>query len=83
MKHLYDLVQQIKERREILKITQESLADLSGVGLRTIKQLEGGKANPTFNTLQEIADVLGLELVLQVKRLNNLWEQDKFIIKTN
>ena len=72
MKHLYDLVQQIKERREMLKITQESLADLSGVGLRTIKQLEGGKANPTFNTLQEIADVLGLELVLQVKRLNNL-----------
>lgn len=72
MKHLYDLVQQIKKRREILKITQESLADLSGVGLRTIKQLEGGKANPTFNTLQEIADVLGLELVLQVKRLNNL-----------
>ena len=71
MKHLYDLVQQIKERREILKITQESLADLSGVGLRTIKQLEGGKANPTFNTLKEIADVMGLELVLQVKRLNN------------
>ena len=72
MKHLYDLVQQIKKRREILKIMQESLADLSGVGLRTIKQLEGGKANPPFNTLQEIADVLGLELVLQVKRLNNL-----------
>ena len=72
MKHLYDLVQQIKERREILKITQESLADLSGVGLRTIKQLEGGKANPTFNTLQEIADVLGMELVLQVKKLNNV-----------
>ena len=72
MKHLDDLIQQIKERREILKITQESLADLSGVGLRTIKQLEGGKANPTFNTLQEIADVLGLELVLQVKRLNKV-----------
>lgn len=72
MKHLGSLIQQIKERREILKITQESLADLSGVGLRTIKQLEGGKANPTFNTLQEIADVLGLELVLQVKKLNKL-----------
>jgi y4mF family transcriptional regulator len=72
MKHLDDLIQQIKERREILKITQESLADLSGVGLRTIKQLEGGKANPTFNTLQEIADVLGLELALQVKKLNKV-----------
>ena len=72
MTHLSIVIQQIKERREILRITQESLADLSGVGLRTIKQLEGGKANPTFNTLQEIADVLGFELVLQVKRLNNL-----------
>ena len=72
MTHLSIVIQQIKERRETLKITQESLADLSGVGLRTIKQLEGGKANPTFNTLKEIADVMGLELVLQVKRLNNV-----------
>lgn len=72
MSHLTVIIQQIKERREILKITQESLADLSGVGLRTIKQLEGGKGNPTFNTLQEIADVLGLELVLQVKKLNKV-----------
>lgn len=72
MKHLGDLVQQIKERRESLKITQESLADLSGVGLRTIKQLEGGKGNPTFNTLQEIADVLGMEVVFQVKKLNKI-----------
>jgi len=67
MSHLSVVIQQIKERREILKITQESLADLSGVGLRTIKQLEAGKGNPTYKTLQEIADVLGLELVLQVK----------------
>jgi transcriptional regulator with XRE-family HTH domain len=72
MSHFSILVKQIKERREMLKITQENLADLSGVGLRTIKQLEAGKANPTYRTLQEIADVLGLELVLQVKKLNNL-----------
>jgi transcriptional regulator with XRE-family HTH domain len=72
MSHLSAIILQIKERREILKITQESLADLSGVGLRTIKQLEGGKGNPTFNTLQEIADVLGMELVLQVKKLNKV-----------
>lgn len=72
MSHLPHMIFQIKERREMLKITQEILADLSGVGLRTIKQLESGKANPTFRTLQEIADVLGLELVLQVKSLNNV-----------
>jgi transcriptional regulator with XRE-family HTH domain len=72
MSHFSILIKQIKERREMLKITQENLADLSGVGLRTIKQLEAGKANPTYRTLQEIADVLGLELVLQVKKRNNL-----------
>ena len=71
MSHFSILIKQIKERREMLKITQENLADLSGVGLRTIKQLEAGKANPTYRTIQEIADVLGLELVLQVKKLNN------------
>ena len=72
MSHLSTVIKQIKERREMLKITQESLADLSGVGLRTIKQLEADKANPTYKTLQEIADVLGLELVLQVKKLNRV-----------
>jgi len=72
MSHLSLVIRQIKERREMLKITQESLADLSGVGLRTIKQLEAGKANPTYRTLQEIADVLGLELILQVKKLNSI-----------
>ena len=72
MSHLSVIIKQLKERREMLKITQENLADLSGVGLRTIKQLEAGRANPTYRTLQEIADVLGLELILQVKRLNSI-----------
>lgn len=52
----------------MLKITQEDLADISGVGLRTLKQLEAGNANPTFNTLQKIADVLGFDLTLQLKK---------------
>jgi transcriptional regulator with XRE-family HTH domain len=68
MTHLDEVVRQIKERREMLKITQETLADLSGVGLRTLKQLEAGKANPTFNTLDKLADVLGFELIMQVKK---------------
>lgn len=71
MSHLLILITQIKKRREMLKITQESLADLSEVGLRTLKQLEAAKANPTFNTLQKLADVLGLELILQVKKPNS------------
>ena len=71
MAHLFIIIKQIKERREMLKITQEALSDLAGVGLRTLKQLESGKANPSFNTLQKIADVLGMELILQVKKPNS------------
>ncbi len=68
--HQNDLIMKIKERREMLKVTQELLAELSGVGLRTLKQLESGKGNPTLLTMQKLADVLGLEMSLQVKKLN-------------
>jgi transcriptional regulator with XRE-family HTH domain len=67
--HYADLIQQLKARREVLHLTQEALAELSGVGLRTLKQLESGKGNPTLLTIEKLADVLGLELLLQVKSL--------------
>ena len=65
--HLPELIKTIKERREALQVTQEGLAELSGVGLRTLKQFESGKGNPTLETLQKIADVLGLEVSLKIK----------------
>lgn len=65
--HFDDLINTIKERRENLKVNQDDLARLSGVGLRTIKQFESGKGNPTLQTIQKIADVLGLEVCLKVK----------------
>ena len=67
--HYADLILQLKARREVLHLTQEVLAELSGVGLRTLKQLESGKGNPTLLTIEKLADVLGLELLLQVKSL--------------
>ncbi|MCO5945746.1 helix-turn-helix transcriptional regulator [Mucilaginibacter sp. RT5R15] len=57
----------IKERRESLQVTQETLAELSGVGLRTVKQFESGKGNPTLITLQKLGDALGLEITLKIK----------------
>ncbi len=67
MVHFEGLINSIKERREMLKVTQASLAELSGVGLRTLKQFESGKGNPTLRTLQRIADVLGMEVGLKLK----------------
>jgi transcriptional regulator with XRE-family HTH domain len=67
--HQADLIQHLKARREVLSLTQEALAELSGVGLRTLKQLESGKGNPTLLTIEKLSDVLGLELMLQVKSI--------------
>jgi y4mF family transcriptional regulator len=65
--HPEDLVITLKDRRETLKITQEDLAELADVGLRTLKAIESGKGNPTLNTLNKLADVLGMELKLEIK----------------
>ena len=67
MLHYTELINTIKERRVDLQVTQERLAEISGVGLRTLKQFESGKGNPTLETLQKIADVLGLEVSLKIK----------------
>jgi transcriptional regulator with XRE-family HTH domain len=68
--HFEALIKIVKERRDTLKVTQESLAQLSGVGLRTLKQFESGKGNPTLQTLQKIVDVLGLEVSLKLKNVS-------------
>jgi len=67
--HFEELIIIIKQRRDALQVTQESLAQLSGVGLRTLKQFESGKGNPTLQTLQKIADVLGMEVSLKLKNV--------------
>lgn len=65
--HFNTLINSIKERREMLNVTQETLADLSGVGLRTLKQFESGKGNPTAETLNKLGNALGMKLVFQIK----------------
>ena len=67
--HFHSLKEKVKIRREVLNVTQEQLAEISGVGLRTLKQFESGKGNPTLQTLQKLANALGMEIRLEVKEL--------------
>ena len=62
------LLQRLKNRREELGVTQEQLAELAAVALRTVKELDAEKGNPTINTLMKLADVLGMELKLEVRK---------------
>jgi len=67
MMHLSNIYKKVKERRSLLGITQQDLADISGVGLRTIKEIETNKGNPSVNTLSKILEALGMELDLRIK----------------
>ncbi len=59
----------IKERRKTLRVTQLQLAELAGVSVNTLYKIERGQANPTLETLTKIANILGLEVCLKVKKL--------------
>lgn len=59
----------IKARRKALKVTQLQLAELAGISVNTLYKIERGQANPTLETLNGIADILGMEISLEVKKL--------------
>ena len=56
----------IIERRDTLRISQAHLAELSGVSVHTLSNLETGKGNVTLDTLLKVAGVLGLKVKVGV-----------------
>lgn len=69
----------IKERRALLGLTQQDLADYAGLSLRIVKSIETGKGNPSVSTLSKIADTLGLELFLKVREVSK-WDRQGYIV---
>lgn len=58
----------IKDRRSQLKISQTDLAEMAGVSLATVKDIERGVGNPSIQTLEKILAVLGMEIVYQLRQ---------------
>ena len=50
------------ERRDTLDISQVRLAELSGVSVHTLSNLETGNGNVTLDTLLKVTGVLGLKV---------------------
>jgi len=65
-----EIIKIVKERKILLGINQETLAELSDVGLATLKRLESGKGNITLANFRKITNVLGLEINLEIKKPN-------------
>jgi len=60
-----DLATVLSTRRELMGLTQGSLASASGVSLPTIQNLEAGKGNPSLQVLVPLLRSLGLEMELR------------------
>ena len=60
----------IKERRKLLGVNQQTLADLAGVGLNTLVAIERGDGNPQLSRLLNILDTLGLQMDIKLKTLD-------------
>ena len=56
----------IIERRDTLRISQGRLAELSGVSVHTISNLETGSGNVTLETLLKVTKILGLKLTVGI-----------------
>lgn len=58
----------IRNRRKELRVTQPHLAELAKVSTNTLYKLERGQGNPSLDVLNKLAEVLGMELTLEVKK---------------
>ena len=60
----------IQQRRDFLAIKQKDLSEMTGITTKTIYLIESGKGNPSIDTLNKLLDVLGLEISLDIKKIN-------------
>ncbi|MBD8488149.1 helix-turn-helix transcriptional regulator [Echinicola sp. CAU 1574] len=61
----------IRERRKMLSITQPDLAEMAQISINTLYKIERGEANPSVRVLNKIANILGLEISIAVKKVTD------------
>jgi len=65
-----DLGETIKSRRKELGIIQPHLAELADISINTLYKLERGQGNPSLKVLNKLAEVLGMELTFEIKKIH-------------
>lgn len=64
---LMDLGHTVRARRKHLGLTQVDVADLAGVSVRFLRELELGKRSVQFDSVLAVLEVLGLEASFTVR----------------
>ncbi|SRR6266404_1238649 len=67
-KEAYEIAERVRQARKRLGMTQSELATRIGSTQPAIARLEAGGVMPNLDTLHRIAEALGLELVVDLRR---------------
>ncbi len=64
----YEAAREIIKKRLELKMSQEKLAEISGIKQANIARMESGQANITLGTLDRIAKSMGSHVEIRIKK---------------
>jgi DNA-binding XRE family transcriptional regulator len=70
MEGLKILGQKIRTHRQLLGYRQAELAELCGISDRTLRDIEAGSGKAKMETWYRLAQVLGMDMVLQQKPMS-------------
>ena len=59
----------LRQRRLLLGVSQKDCAELTGLSVHTISDIESGKGNPTLDVLEKLFNCLGLEITVQPRKI--------------
>ncbi len=62
----YQLIREIIKAREEQSISQQMLANLTGIDRADISKIENGNANPSLRTMKRLATGLGKKLRIEL-----------------
>ena len=61
----FSIIQAMIDARKASGLTQQQLAEKTGIAQADISKLENGSANPSLRTLRRLADGMGMQLKLE------------------
>ncbi len=65
------IAQAMIEARELSGMTQQKLAEKTGIAQADISKLERGSANPSVKTLQRLAAGMGMKLTIEFRPIES------------
>ena len=67
----FAIIQALIDARKASGLTQQQLAEITGIAQADISKLENGNANPSLRTLQRLASGMGTSLKIEFVPVRN------------